>query len=100
MLYIYSDPDLSADKATQDRNWSRPMGKHGRCLLCYAPVNNERTVRWFHLHEGGVAIVTEVEADKLNAEGRESWDCGAYPIGPECYRKHKAVLAPYVSGGQ
>lgn len=100
MLYFYEYPDLTAPRATIERNRDRPDGKHGRCLLCEAPVNNERAAKWFYLHRGGAALVTEAEAAALNETDERAADCGYHPIGPECYRKHKDVLAPYVNGGK
>ena len=100
MLYFYSDPDLTASQATVERNRARPDGEYGRCLLCEAPVNDRSKAKWFYLHRGGSAIVTEAEAAALNETDERSADCGYHPIGPECFRKHKALLAPYVNGGQ
>lgn len=76
-------------------------GFAGPCLLCGAPVRDGSGVM-VHLHMGGGTIVTESEAREWEAQcaadpdrGCDSGNLGGYPIGPECYRKHKAVIKPY-----
>jgi len=59
------------------------------CLLCGKTIKNPDKAKWVTLGQGNSVMVTPEEA-----EGDDS--AGGFPIGPGCYRKHKAVLAPYV----
>lgn len=88
----YQELELSAieaSEATLERNHNRPDGGHNRCLLCAAPVN-PRTAKLVHVIEGGCTITTDSRIDLK--PGDMYW----LPIGPECYRKHKNVLKPFV----
>ena len=97
--------EIYAPLHLRERNQRRDPhrdGFAGPCLACDAPVKEGSGVM-VHLHMGGGTIVTEVEARAWEAECAadktrtcDSGDLGGYPIGPECYRKHKAKLKPYV----
>lgn len=80
---------IEASEATQERNERRPEGEHGRCLLCNAPVN-PRTAKSVHVIKGGGTITTD---PNFRDDGS---DLAWLLIGPECYRKHKDVLKPFV----
>jgi hypothetical protein len=82
----------SPDRQRNERR-SRPKPYHVPCLLCGRPVHPERAP-WVHLHQGGASLVTEAEAQQLNASGEEGGDMLFFPIGPECWRKHPE-LHPY-----
>lgn len=86
------------NEAQIERNHKREVGtsQHGRCILCGANIRRPDNAVYVHEHYGGGTIVTEAEADALNAAGRGSEDLGGQPIGPECAKKHRKVLAPYL----
>jgi hypothetical protein len=69
-------------------------GEYEPCLICGRPI--KQIAKYVRVHEGGATIVTDEEADALNAAGRESADFGVQLIGPECVREHRAALAPYI----
>lgn len=82
------------------KNYSKNRERYGEggkgyepCLCCgkWIIVGN-CGVKWFHIHNGGASIVTEAEAAKMD----EASDLGCYPIGPDCYRKFKKLLKPYI----
>jgi hypothetical protein len=89
MSKLYIDT-IQADISVLRRNERRYEGGHGRCLICEAPISNPKNAKEVHLCDGGIAI-TELDAP-YDGPG----DMGIFLIGPECYRKHKEVLAPYV----
>lgn len=84
--------------AGRDSGWEE--GFAGPCAICSRPVKEGSGVM-VHLHGGGGTVVTEAEAQAgMTAEGETlnpNADLGGYPIGPECYRKNKAALKPYVA---
>lgn len=86
----YCNPAAMERNRKRDRDPWRE-GFAGPCILCNAPVKNGSGVM-VHLHCGGGSLVTEEEAKTLDPAA----DLGGYPIGPECYRRHKAALQPYV----
>ena len=73
---------------------ARKCGEYEPCLICGRPI--KQIARYINLHEGGATIVTDDEREALNAAGRENADMGVAPIGPDCARQHRAVLAPYI----
>lgn len=79
-----------------ERNGRKQPGHYPRCRICNLPIKNEERAVWVREHFGGGWIVTESEGDQISAAGFASWDLGGQPIGPECYRKHKEKLAPFV----
>lgn len=94
--------EVAAARNERRRNAAWNDGFAGPCLLCDAPVKEGSGVM-VRLHMGGGTIVTQEEALAWEAKCAadpdrtcDSGDLGGYPIGPECYRKHKAVLKPYV----
>ena len=85
------------DSAATERNRKRYGQSSGYpCLVCGKPCKDDGKAVWVYLHDGGGTIVTADEYEARNAAGHDDEQLGAYPIGPDCYRKHKAVLAPYV----
>jgi hypothetical protein len=60
------------------------------CFICDMPIADELRAVWVRIGEGGSHVVTDAEA-----EANPAGDMYSYPIGPECFRKHKAGLAPY-----
>jgi hypothetical protein len=93
MLAIES---IQASRETRERMERKPDSLDGRCLLCSAPVREERAL-YVHVHEGGSTIVTEVEAAELN-KTQAGADLGFLPIGPECARKNRDSLKDYANG--
>ncbi len=59
------------------------------CIVCGRKVRNPQHM--VHVHNGGVTIVTETEAEQMDA----SADVGLYPIGSDCLRAHPEIK-PYV----
>jgi hypothetical protein len=53
------------------------------CAICGKPVNHE-TAKWVGANESFQAVDPSIEEPPL----------GCFPIGPECWRKHKQ-LHPY-----
>jgi len=84
------------DADAHERNQHKVKGDEVPCLVCGKGCKDNGKAVWVHLHEGGSVIVDEEEADRLNAEGHSNADLGGYPIGPDCYKKHKAKLQPFV----
>lgn len=68
------------------------------CLICGAPVREGGTGHAFWYAGGGTTIVTEAEYRRLEGEG-DAGLMGIYPIGNNCYRKHREVLEPFRAGG-
>lgn len=68
---------------------------HGRgfapCIVCGRAVNVNSRHWEVRVHHGGSHIVSEAEAERLNAEGHESSDLGCYPIGPDCLKKNPDI---------
>lgn len=91
MLDLYPLQNHEAIKRNDRRGDGTSV--HGRCRLCGANIRNPNTAVYVREHCGGGVIVTEEEAGSLP----ENEDLGGQPIGPECYRKHKETLLPYVS---
>lgn len=91
--------DLRSTPAVITRNRRQFDGICGRCILCDAPIRTAERCKYVRVHDGGMSIVTEAEAEARNLAGKGGADCGAQPIGPECYRKHKIALAPYMNTG-
>lgn len=91
---IYQELELAtieADESTQSRNLDKNDGDAiGRCLLCENPVKNERSAKFVHVIHGGVTITTN--PNPTDDPGDMYW----LPIGPECYRKHRDTLRPFV----
>ena len=84
------------DAAAHARNERKQHKINGYpCLVCGAPCANDGKAVWVWLHEGGATIVDREEGERLNADG-DHGDMGAYPIGPNCYRKYKKLLQPFV----
>jgi hypothetical protein len=83
---------LMADRATRNRNYDKP-DKHGRCLICEAPINPSRALA-FAVHGGGSHIVTLDEYAAMEQTDPAA-GLGTQYIGRDCYRKHQGVLAPY-----
>jgi len=86
---------LQVDPATYDRNRDRVKGNQYPCLICGKGCDMDSPrVKKVWLHGGGDTIITSQEdADEL---GGPAADLGTYPIGPDCYKKHKDVLEPFV----
>ena len=64
------------------------------CQICGKAVNTAKRYWMVHLHDGGITIVTEDEAEAKNAAGQGSWDVGGHAVGPECAKN--PVLRPYL----
>ena len=60
------------------------------CVICGRGIKAEHP-RMVHVHDGGLAVVTNEEAATMN----DAADLGLYPIGPECLKKHPRIK-PYV----
>lgn len=87
------------DSAAHERNSRRAdRGSGPECLVCGRAIKDESKALWVWLHEGGETIVDTEMGEHLNASGHGNEDCGGQPIGPECRRKHRAVLAPFTGG--
>ena len=88
------------DTTAKERNGRRHgngVGQGGYpCLVCGKPCTDDGKAVWVWLHEGGSVLVDREEGERLNREGRGAADLGGYPIGPDCFRKHRAKLAPFV----
>ena len=72
----------------QDRYPCR--GNQYECIVCGKPVNvpAKSIVR---VHDGGSAVVTNEEAETLDANA----DLGMHPVGQDCLRRHPE-LKPYI----
>jgi hypothetical protein len=77
----------------QDPRYRYPSGTTP-CVVCAKPIK-DGAAPYLHLHHGGCAIVTDAEADGLNAAGQDGADCGCWPIGSDCLRAHPEVK-PYL----
>ena len=64
------------------------------CVICGKAVNTAKRYWMAHIHDGGVTIVSEDEAESINALGRGYLDMGGYAVGPECAKD--PVLRPYL----
>lgn len=60
------------------------------CVVCGRGIKAENP-RMVHVHNGGVSLVADGEMTDLSPFA----DCGMFPIGPCCLRKHPE-LKPYV----
>jgi len=81
---------LQADVATLERNRRKRDTGNGHCIICEAPIKNRDRAKEVHLCNGGFSITS------LDAPYEGPGDMGIHLIGPECYRKHRDVLAPFV----
>jgi hypothetical protein len=95
MLWL-SKIQLSTWRKTEQSSRG-PKGDESPCLICGRGIKRGTKALWVHLHDGGSSIVTEAEAAERNAKGEAGGDMGAYPIGPDCYRRNRDALAPYVA---
>lgn len=88
----YSDIQLPSE--TRQKNEDRIRSDDRiPCLLCGKGVN-EAKAKLVHVCDGGGVIVEGCPSECPDPAG-----CLAcQPIGPHCYRRHKAVLAPFVLG--
>jgi hypothetical protein len=88
--------------AAQERNRDRVKDGEYPCLLCGKGCTQNGKAYSFLLGGGGVRVLTEEEYTRqeaiAQATGEDQGLMGTYPIGPECYRKHRAALQPYVQG--
>jgi hypothetical protein len=87
---------IGVDGAAWERNSKRQPGHYPRCQVCNLPVKDDTKAKYVWVHHGGGFIVTQEEGEALNKTSEANADCGGQPVGPECARKHKAVLAPYL----
>lgn len=89
--------DAIRDSVACERNATKRHRIDGYpCLVCGRPCSDNGKARWFYVHEGGAVIVTDAEYTALEVT-QPGAGCGAYPVGPDCYRKHKTALAPYLA---
>ena len=90
-LDIYEAGLVSENRGAQER---KIKGNQMPCLLCGRGVGDGFKAKWFWLHGGGgILITTKQDAEDL---GGGAADLGAYPVGPDCYRRHKTILKPFV----
>ena len=73
-----------------------PLWASDRCYVCGAPVADDSGVRLRVIANADDEnhAATEAEAAELTALGWREVELAR--IGPDCYRRHKAELAPYV----
>ncbi|MDQ3540312.1 MAG: hypothetical protein M3440_06450 [Chloroflexota bacterium] len=83
---------IAAPSTTWDRNLKkRERGGHGRCVVCGAPINRLNSAKAVHVVQGGnhIALAGEPFRD-------DGSDLATYYVGPECYKRHRDALTPYV----
>lgn len=87
-----SIPDMP--KPFSGPNYSKNADKCGAdepCALCGKRVN-QATAHWVTVADGGGVFVSDAEAAQLRAVN-DGGLMNGFPIGPECWRKHKAAFA-------
>jgi len=84
------------DEAAHQRNAHKLKGHETPCIVCGKGCTTSGNAVWVWMHEGGSYLVDGEEGERLNAEGHSNADLGAQPVGPDCYKKHKAKLQPFV----
>lgn len=85
--------ELPRSRELLERNAAKPEGDHGRCIICNAPIRNPDRAKWVHEIDGGGTLRTPDDPEPYDPAG----ELGAQPVGPECYRKYRAILKPYVA---
>lgn len=73
-------PDFSENMDRTNSHGDHP------CIICGRKARQSRY--WVHVHGGFTTIVTEQEAERLNATEYVRADMGMFPIGSDCLRKH------------
>lgn len=68
------------------------------CIICGKGISGPAP--YVHAHNGTLSfIVTEEEAERLNAAGKSGADMGCWPIGPDCLKKNPQ-LKPFLQGNK
>ena len=55
------------------------------CVICGKPVKDDSGAKWLSVGDGNSRFLTPDEA-------KTAPDAGRWPVGPGCWRKHRAVL--------
>lgn len=58
------------------------------CAICGKPVKDDSGAKWLSVGDGNSRFLTPDEAET-------DPEAGAWPVGPGCWRKHRAVLKQY-----
>jgi len=72
------------------KNSERVRGDTWPCVICGLPIHNLAGVKWITVINGG-GDFGPADSD-MNHPGY----MGCFPIGPECYRKHKTELDKFL----
>ena len=72
------------------RKNSDKCGEFEPCAICGKAVK-DRHAHMVNVADGGGIFVSEAEAEQLRVEG-DAGLMNGFPIGPECWRKHKAAF--------
>jgi len=94
---LHMEDDLMID-IPFNKDFSEQMertgnGEYPSCIICGRGIRVPR--RMVHVHDGFASLVSEQEAQELNASGHEGADMGMWPIGSDCLKLHPE-LKPYV----
>lgn len=71
------------------RENEKRCGKHQPCAICGRAIENTVTAVYLDIIDGGSAFATPGTADES-----DPGYMGSYPIGPNCYHRHKHELPP------
>lgn len=64
-------------------------GEHGDCIICGKAIRNPGKAKY-----AAMTIFGELFTDDERIP--PEYDQGGFPIGPDCYRKHRDVLKPFI----
>lgn len=85
----FQSTDTYHDNAARCQSGSTP------CVICGKGIKDSSNPPMVRVHGGWGLIVTDEEAATMV----ESQDCGGWPIGRDCLKKHPEIK-PYVTGGK
>lgn len=83
--------DLDTIRSPQYSANQRRYGgsEHGNCLICGKGIKNPARAKY-------VAMTIDGELFTDDEQIPPEHDQGGFPIGPECYRKHRTILKPFI----
>ena len=94
---MWEIPTLTKEQEKRvDRINAKRDGSAYPCVICKLLCPNPKHHVRLYI---GSYLITREEANSIIAESGigfwEAGDCGWYPVGPECWKKHKTILLKY-----
>lgn len=72
------------------KNSDMVRGDDWPCVICGRPIKNKNTAKWITVIQGGSSFGPQ------DSDPNHPGFMGGFPIGPDCYRRHKTELDKFL----